>query len=140
MRSTQFIHGRRQRRAGAMLRFQSLALASSLAFAPIGFAAERHNHQESAGQASTQKVVYREGGSILHDRMMEEIKRQQDFIGTKGGYSNGANSHMMQQGVLLVAEDPDKVAVTDGSRCPANVPVKEYHVSAINIEITLSRF
>ncbi len=123
-----------------MLRFQSLALASSLAFAPMGFAAERHNHQGDAGQTSAEKVIYREGGSILHDRMMDEVKRQQEFIGEKGGYSNGANSHMLQQGVLLVAEDPSKVAVNNGARCPANVPVKEYHVSAINIEITLSRF
>ena len=46
----------------------------------------------------------------------------------------------MQQGVLLVAEDADKVAVVSGQRCQANAPVKEYHVSAINIEITLSRF
>lgn len=47
---------------------------------------------------------------------------------------------MMQQGVLLVAEDPGKVSVTNGQRCPANAPTKEYNVSAINIEITLSRF
>ena len=47
---------------------------------------------------------------------------------------------MLQQGVLLVAEDPDKVSVTNGQRCPATAPVKDYHVSAINIEITLSRF
>lgn len=122
------------------MRLQSLALASSLAFAPIGFAAERHNHQGSAEQTSTHKVIYREGGPILHDRMMDEVKRQQEFIGKKGGYSAGANSHMLQQGVLLVADDPEKVAIGNGSRCPANVPVKEYHISAINIEITLSRF
>jgi FtsP/CotA-like multicopper oxidase with cupredoxin domain len=71
---------------------------------------------------------------------MEEVKRRQEAIGQKGGYSTGANSHMLQQGVLLVAEDPTKVAVTAGQRCPANAPLKEYHVSAINIEITLSRF
>ncbi len=47
---------------------------------------------------------------------------------------------MLQQGVLLVAEDPTKIAVSAGQRCPANAPVKEYHVSAINVEITLSRF
>ncbi len=140
MRSTQCEYSWRQRRVGVMLRFQSLALASSLAFAPIGFAAERHSHQGDTGERSAQKVIYREGGSILHDRMMDEIKRQQEFIREKGGYTSGANSHMLQQGVLLVAEDPSKVAVADGARCPANVPVKEYHVSALNIEITLSRF
>ena len=124
MRSTQFEYSRGQRKAGKVLRFQILALASCLAFAPIGFAAERHNHQGNAEQASAEKVIYREGGSILHDRMMDEIKRQQEFIGKKGGYSAGAGSHMMQQGVLLVAEDPDKVSVAGGQRCPANAPVK----------------
>jgi manganese oxidase len=41
---------------------------------------------------------------------------------------------------LLVADDADKVSVTNGERCPATAPVKDYHVTAINIEITLSRF
>jgi len=115
-------------------------LAGSLLAAPMGLAAEQHRHGGDGGEASTEKVIYREGGSVLHDRMMEEVKRQQEYIGQKGGYSTGANSHMLQQGVLLVAEDPEKVAVNNGQRCPANAPTKEYHVSAINIEITLSRF
>ncbi|TKB88974.1 MAG: hypothetical protein E8D40_15485 [Nitrospira sp.] len=123
-----------------MRRFLSLVMASGLAVTPMVWAAEQHDHHSSVDQASAKKVVHRAGGSILHDRMMEEVKRQQDFMGTKGGYSTGADSHMLQQGVLLVAEDSAKVTVAGGQRCPANVPVKEYHVSAINIEITLSRF
>jgi hypothetical protein len=123
-----------------MRRFLSLVMASGLAVTPMAWAAEQHGHHGSVEPASAKKVIYREGGSVLHDRMMEEIKRQQEFIGKKGGYSTGADSHMMQQGVLLVAEDSDKVSVTGGQRCPANAPVKEYHVTAINIEITLSRF
>ena len=77
---------------------------------------------------------------MLHDRMMEEIKRQQEAIGQKGGYRTGANSHMLQQGVLLVAEDPTKSPSLPGSVVRRMLPIKEYHVSAINIEITLSRF
>ena len=123
-----------------MRRFLSLVMASGLAVTPMAWAAEQQGHHGSVEQASAKKVIYREGGSVLHDRMMEEIKRQQEFIGKKGGYSTGANSHMMQQGVLLVADDPDKVTVTGGQRCPATAPLKEYHVTAINIEITLSRF
>jgi hypothetical protein len=115
-------------------------LVSSLLTAPMGLAADQHSQHGDIGEASAEKVIYREGGGILHDRMMEEVKRQQEAIGQKGGYSTGANSHMLQQGVLLVAEDPTKVAVSAGQRCPLNAPVKDYHVSAINVEITLSRF
>ncbi len=113
---------------------------SSLLTVPMGLAADQPTHHGDMGKASTEKVIYREGGAILHDRMMEEVKRQQEAIGKKGGYSTGANSHMLQQGVLLVAEDPAKISVSSGQRCPASAPVKDYHVSAINVEITLSRF
>ncbi len=44
----------------------------------MAWAAEQHGHQGSAEQASAKKVIYREGGSVLHDRMMDEIKRQQE--------------------------------------------------------------
>jgi hypothetical protein len=115
-------------------------LVSSLLTTPMGLAADQPTHHGDMGEASSEKVIYREGGAVLHDRMMEEVKRQQEFIGQKGGYSTGANSHMLQQGVLLVAEDPTKVVVSNGQRCPANAPMKEYHVSAISIEITLNRF
>jgi len=118
----------------------SMLLASSLLTTPMGLAADQHTHHGDMGEASAEKVIYREGGAVLHDRMMEEVKRQQESIGQKGGYSTGANSHMLQQGVLLVAEDPTKVSVNNGQRCPATAPVKDYHVSAISIEITLSRF
>jgi manganese oxidase len=140
MRSFHTQPGRKLKRSGVALILQTIPLAGSLLMTPMGLAADQHLHNGDVGEASTEKVIYREGGAMLHDRMMEEIKRQQEAIGQKGGYSTGANSHMLQQGVLLVAEDPTKIAVTAGERCPANAPVKEYHVSAINIEITLSRF
>jgi len=131
---------RKLKRPGVALILQIIPLAGSLLMTPMGLAADQHPHHGDVGEASGEKVIYREGGAMLHDRMMEEVKRQQEAIGQKGGYSTGANSHMLQQGVLLVAEDPSKIAVTAGQRCPANAPIKEYHVSAINIEITLSRF
>jgi hypothetical protein len=141
MKSFQCESRGRHRSAKTALVLQSLLFVGSLIAAPLGLAADQHSKHGSADQqASAEQVIYREGGPILHDRMMEEVKRQQEFIGKKGGYSAGADSHMLQQGVLLVADDPSKVAVGGGQRCPANVPVKEYHVSAINVEITLSRF
>lgn len=125
--------------------FRSLLLAASmnLVISSQVLAAEGlHRAHSSGGEgaAKAEQVIYREGGSVLHDRMMEEVKRQQEYVRQKGGYATGANNHMMQQGVLLVADDPSKVTVGSGFRCPANAPVKEYHVSAINIEITLNRF
>ena len=138
MRKVSGSHRRRAQRVAAGL--PAALLVSSLLTAPLGLALDQHSHQGGEGQTSAEKVIYREGGSVLHDRMMEEVKRQQEYVGQKGAYSTGANSHMLQQGVLLVAEDPEKVAVNNGQRCPANAPSKEYHVSAINVEITLSRF
>ena len=58
---------------------------SSLLIVPMGLAADQHTHHGDVGEASTEKVIYREGGAVLHDRMMEEVKRQQEAIGQKGG-------------------------------------------------------
>ena len=145
MRVSLFKPLKRRRRSGAALILQSVLLVGSLVVAsgwpaPMAMAEDQHSHNGNVGEASADKVIYREGGSVLHDRMMEEIKRQQEYIGQKGAYAAGSNNHMLQQGVLLVAEDADKVSVGSGQRCPANAPVKEYHVTAINVEITLSRF
>lgn len=140
MRSFLIQPRRTLKRSGVALILQIVPLVGSLLMTPMGMAADQPTHHGDAEEASAEKVIYREGGAMLHDRMMEEVKRQQEAIGQKGGYSTGANSHMLQQGVLLVAEDPTKIAVTAGQRCPANAPVKEYQISAINVEITLSRF
>src|SRR5689334_17003185 len=68
--------GDRRRRAGAALICQSLLFAGSLMAAPLGLAADQHsNHGSVDQQGSAEKIIYREGGAILHDRMMEEIKR-----------------------------------------------------------------
>jgi hypothetical protein len=40
----------------------------------------------------------------------------------------------------MAASLPAALFVSSGPRCPASAPVKDYHVSAINVEITLSRF
>ena len=94
-----------------------LGLAAGLMLpcaASTGLAADESSHHGNVGEASAEKVIYREGGSILHGRMMEEIKRQQEYIGQKGAYAAGSNNHMLQQGVLLVAEDSSKVTVGSG--------------------------
>src|SRR6266545_1806053 len=103
---------------------QAMSIAGSLMFSPASFAADEHSQHGASAKPSASNVVYQAAGPEMHDRMMKEVARQQEFVNTKGGYASGADSHMMQQGVLLVADDPTKVAVTPGGRCPANAPVK----------------
>jgi hypothetical protein len=40
----------------------------------------------------------------------------------------------------MAASLPAALFVSSGPRCSVSAPVKDYHVSAINVEITLSRF
>ncbi len=124
-----------------MLRFQSLALASSLAFAPMGFAAERHDHQGNAGQTSAQKVIYREGGSILHDRMMDEVKRQQEFIRDEGRLQHRRQQPHAPTGRASGDRGPcRKWQSPMGSAARRTCRLRSIMSRRINVEITLSRF
>ena len=59
----------------------------------------------------------------FHLALFEQIERQ---VQSKGPFQ-GASAHAMQQGVLLVAEDPDKVRVSQGARCPALARARDAH-------------
>ena len=84
-------------------------------------------------------VVHRPAGPMLQDKMARAIEQIEKQVQSKGPFQ-GAGAHAMQQGVLLVAEDPDKVQVSQGARCPVNAPVRAFDISAINVEITVNRF
>jgi manganese oxidase len=84
-------------------------------------------------------VIHRPAGPVLQDKMARAIEQIERQVQSKGPFQ-GAGSHAMQQGVLLVAEDQDKVKVGQGSRCPASAPVRTFDISAINVEITVNRF
>src|SRR4029077_14644052 len=77
-------------------------------------------------------------GPVLQDKMARAIEQIERQVQSKGPFQ-GAGSHAMQQGVLLVAEDQDKVKVGQGSRCPASAPVRTFDISTINVEITVNR-
>src|ERR1051326_7802586 len=82
---------------------QAVSIAGSLVFSPALFAADEHSQHGASAQPSASNVVYQAAGPEMHDRMMKEVALQQEFVNKKGGYASGADSHMMQQGVLLVA-------------------------------------
>src|ERR1041384_3544961 len=84
-------------------------------------------------------VIHRPAGPVLQDKMARAIEQIERQVQSKGPFQ-GAGAHAMQQGVLLVAEDQDKVKVSQGARCPAQAPVRAYDISAINVEITVNRF
>ncbi|HEY6262505.1 MAG TPA: multicopper oxidase domain-containing protein, partial [Nitrospiraceae bacterium] len=130
---------RRRHRTGLALILQSVLLAGSLVATPWLFAAgiEEKSHQ---GHASPLAMpVHAQAGPMLQDKMAKAIEQIEREVKTKGLFQ-GAGAHAMQQGVLLVAEDMDKVKVSQGARCPAQAPVRAYDISAINVEITVNRF
>lgn len=71
----------------------------------------------------------------LEERLDQEIEKAG---GNLGGFYSAAQAHAVMQGVPLRMSTEE--SVTQGGRCPAGVPVKSYDISAINVEITLSRF
>ena len=78
-----------------------------------------------------------------HQRIMEHMAQDPQVQGINTGMYN-TSSMMHQYGAggqdMLLVSDPrvEPVAQTGGGKCPATAPVKQYNVSAINIEITLN--
>src|SRR5579885_466938 len=91
------------------------------------------------GAAATAMPVHRPAGPVLQEKMARAVEQIEQQVKSRGPFQ-GAGAHARQQGVLLVAEDPDKVKVGEGARCPATAPVRAFDVTAINFEITLNRF
>ncbi|HLB02304.1 MAG TPA: multicopper oxidase domain-containing protein, partial [Nitrospiria bacterium] len=71
----------------------------------------------------------------LENRLDQEIEKAG---GSLGGYYSGAQAHAAMQGVPLRLSTEE--TVTEGGRCPSRAPVKTFDVTAINAEITISRF
>ena len=117
----------------------ALSLAVLLVLPTVVQAADADVHSGHAIAASQDGVVHQPAGPMLQEKMARAVEQIERQVQSKGPFV-GASGHAMQQGVLLVAEDQDKVKVNQGSRCPANAPVRAFDVTAINIEITLNRF
>ena len=79
------------------------------------------SHDAHVAQGSTAGLatpVSAQAGPALMDKMSKAVEQVERQVHSKGPFQ-GAGSHAMQQGVLLVADDMDKVKVTQGGRCPA---------------------
>ena len=117
----------------------SYFLAAALVFPAGVLAADSDAHQGHAGSPSTAGVVHQPAGPVLQEKMARAIEQIEKQVKSKGPFQ-GAAGHAMQQGILLLAEDMDKVKVSQGARCPVGAPVRAFDITAINVEITLNRF
>ena len=119
-----------------------MGLAACLWFAeatPV-FAVMSHDaHVAVDAAVDVATPVHTQAGPILMDKMSKAIEQIERQVQSKGPFQ-GAGAHAMQQGILLVAEDQDKVKVTQGARCPAQAPVRAFDISTINVEISVNRF
>jgi hypothetical protein len=80
-----------------------------------------------------------------HQRIMDHMQHDPQLQGVNTGMFN-TQSMMHQYGAGgqdgLLVSDPrvEPVSITGGGKCPATAPVKQYNVSAINVEITLNQW
>ncbi len=123
------------------IRYGVAGLAAGLVLmSTSAWAAMLHDaHVAEDQHADVATPVHAQAGPVLQDKMSKAIEQIEREVQTKGPFQ-GAGAHAMQQGVLLVAEDPDKVKVSQGARCPLTAPVRAFDITAINVEITVNRF
>ncbi|MEK6640068.1 MAG: hypothetical protein AABZ17_05295, partial [Nitrospirota bacterium] len=119
-----------------------MGLVACILFAEANSALAVVSHDTHVAVDSTVDVatpVNVQAGPMLMDKMSKAIEQIERQVQSKGPFQ-GAGAHAMQQGILLVAEDQDKVKVTQGARCPAQAPVRAFDISTINVEISVNRF
>ncbi|HTL62749.1 MAG TPA: hypothetical protein VL261_13985, partial [Nitrospira sp.] len=134
--------------------------AAALLWAPLASAenASPHaaNHQLPAwaeqlkGQTIIEDTMSGKGERAAmveqqHQRIMEHMSHDPQVQGVNTGmYNTSAMMHQYGAGGqdMLLVSDPrvEPVAMTGGGKCPATSPVKQYNVSAINVEITLNQW
>ncbi len=92
--------------------------------------------------------------NMFHEKVMEQFSNEAasheghnmarpagTFAAMSGpGHQLDMFSGMMQQGVLLGPTQVATESVVAGGRCPKSAPVKEFDITAINVEITLNRW
>ncbi|TAL09237.1 MAG: hypothetical protein EPO02_10750 [Nitrospirae bacterium] len=140
------------------LALQAVSIAGSLIFSPVSFAADEHA-QHASGPAGSAWAEQLKGQTIVenamegrpdravkvdlqHKRLMQQMEAQTQ--GASGGYNTMSSMHQYagQEGAsFLLASPPGGEPVKmDGGRCPSSVPVKQYDISMIAIEITLNQW
>ena len=94
-----------------MIRSQTLwkagvvLLAGALGVAPVSAEDHAHHAGLNASSDGMPSVVHQQAGPMLQDKMSKAVEQIEREVKTKGPFQ-GAGAHAMQQGVLLVAEDP----------------------------------
>ncbi len=84
-------------------------------------------------------TISQKAGTEMMNRMMNRLDQEIDRAGGKlGGFTAGSQAHATMQGIPLQISNEE--SVKQGGRCPDAAPVKTFDISAVNVEITLSRF
>ena len=82
---------------------------------------------------------------MQHERIMHQMANDPQAQQVSSGMYNSM-SMLHQYGAgnqgqdMLLMSDPRTEPVSQGGRCPANAPVRQYNVAAINVEITLNQW
>lgn len=78
-----------------------------------------------------------------HQRVMDQMQKDAEAQRTGGSFNDVNMMHQYGAGgqdVLLMSQPGGDPVPNLGGRCPASAPVKQYDVSAINVEISLNRW
>ncbi|HUK56834.1 MAG TPA: multicopper oxidase domain-containing protein, partial [Nitrospiria bacterium] len=92
--------------------------------------AEGHTGHEDQVDAAMQKLM---------DEIAKGSGQRAAHAGGSGPFTDMATMQQMDRSYFLGPAGPNET-VTNGGHCPAGAPVKEYDVSAINVEITLNQW
>ncbi len=143
-----------------------ISLAAVPVMAEVGGPAHQHQPQATPvaqsgtswqdaliGQTKVEEAIEGRAGrseqvELQHHRLMDRMQNQmqQDAAAqwTSGGYNSMSLMHqyMGQDGssFLLASDFSVEPVAGTGGRCPAGVPVKQYDVSMIAVEITLNQW
>ena len=80
---------------------------------------------------------------MQHNRLMDQMAKQaRDGKVSNTGLFNGMSTmHQYDgQGYLLASPSAGEPVASSGGRCPSTAPVKQYDISAINVEISLNQW
>lgn len=75
----------------------------------------------------------------LMDEISKGMKQHGEHAGGPGPFEGMSMMQQMDRSYFLGPASTGE-SVTDGGRCPKGAPVKEYDISAINVEITLNQW
>src|SRR4030095_3355338 len=137
-----------------------LFLITALLFPAIGIGATGHDHQATEAHSVPTWAEQLKGQTIIedtmegrpertammerqHHRVMEQMQRDADVQRNDGFYNDVNMMHQYgagNQDVLLMSNTGAEPVSATGGRCPKSAPVRQYDISAVNVEITLNQW